>query len=272
MKLSLRDFSFSYGERLILDHISFDVEGGEMFSLLGANGIGKTTLFQCILGNLSGYTGTIEVDGEDVRKLSSRERSAVFAYIPQIRQQTFSYPVLDMVLMGATRRLSVFDRPGKDEAEIAMESLSLMGIADLKDRDFKQLSGGEQQLVLIARALTQQAQILIMDEPTSSLDYGNQHRVLERVRGLTKNGYTIMLSTHNPQHALTFADHVLALCDKKIAADGKPEQVLTQSLMRTLYRIEVSFFDTEWGRVFVPHGEAKTEETGEIKKQKRGEV
>ena len=127
-----------------------------------------------------------------------------------------------------------------------------VGVQHLAERNFAQLSGGEQQLVLVARAIAQQADIIIMDEPTYSLDYGNQLRVLEQVKRLAGEGYTVLLSTHNPQHALSFADSVLAISGGTVAAMGQAEQVLTSELIRTLYRIEVNFLETENGRVIQP--------------------
>jgi len=252
VKLEVRNLSFSYGEHEVLRDISFSLDKGEFLSVLGPNGVGKSTLFRCILGRLDGYTGSITSGGDDLKAMPRREAARRMAYIPQIHRPTFSYTVLDTVLMGTARQLSPFAQPGKAQVDRAMAALERVGAAHLYQRDFTRLSGGEQQLVLLARALAQQAEILVMDEPTSALDYGNQLRVLKLVRELAGEGYGVLLSTHNPQHALTFATRTLALCGGRVAALGNPEDVLTPELMKTLYGVDVVFAETAAGRVLVP--------------------
>ena len=252
MKLEVRNLSFSYGNHAVLRDISFGLDKGEFLSVLGPNGVGKSTLFRCILGRLDGYGGKITSDGDDLKTMPRREAARRMAYIPQIHQPTFSYSVLDTVLMGTARQLSPLAQPGKAQVQCAMAALERVGAAHLAQRDFTRLSGGEQQLVLVARAIAQQAEILIMDEPTSALDYGNQLRVLQLVRELAGEGYGVLLSTHNPQHALTFATRTLALCDGYVAALGKPDDVLTPELVSKLYGVDVIFAETPAGRVLVP--------------------
>lgn len=252
MNLSVQNLSFSYGERQVLSDISFTLEKGEFLSVLGPNGVGKSTLFKCILGLLNGYSGKITSGGEELSSMSKRELSRRIAYIPQINRPAFGYTVLDMVLMGTTRQLSPFAQPHRAQVMQALAALERVGAAHLAERDFTHLSGGEQQLVLIARAIAQQAAILVMDEPTSALDYGNQLRVLNLVRELSKEGYAVLLSTHNPQHALTFASRILALAGGRVAALGAPQDVLTRDIVSSLYGVDVTFADTEGGRVLVP--------------------
>ena len=252
MNLSVQNLSFSYGERQVLSDISFTLEKGEFLSVLGPNGVGKSTLFKCILGLLNGYSGKITSGGEELSSMSKRELSRRIAYIPQINRPAFGYTVLDMVLMGTTRQLSPFAQPNRAQVMQALAALERVGAAHLAERDFTHLSGGEQQLVLIARAIAQQAAILVMDEPTSALDYGNQLRVLNLVRELSKEGYAVLLSTHNPQHALTFASRILALAGGRVAALGAPQDVLTRDIVSSLYGVDVTFADTEGGRVLVP--------------------
>lgn len=252
MILKVEDLAFSYGQRNVLHDISFEVNPGEFLSVLGPNGVGKSTLFRCILGNLKGYSGRVSVDGDDMRNLSQREKARRIAYIPQVHRPTFGYTVLDMVLMGTSRQLSAFSQPGDTQVRIAMDALAQIGVSHLAQRDFARLSGGEQQLVLVARAIAQQADILVMDEPTSALDYGNQIRVLQKVKQLSKDGYAVLLSTHNPQHAMTFADRLLALAEGTVAAVGEPREVLTAELMEKLYHIDVDFVETAAGRMIQP--------------------
>ncbi len=252
MSLRVDHLSFSYGAHQVLRDISFELNRGEFLSVLGPNGVGKSTLFRCILGLLTDYSGQITSEGDDMRALSRREMSRRIAYIPQINRPAFGYTVLDTVLMGTTRQLSTFAQPGAAQVRLAKQSLARVGADHLMERDFTHLSGGEQQLVLVARAIAQQADTLVMDEPTSALDYGNQLRVLQLVRELAGEGYAVLLSTHNPQHALTFASRILALSGGGVAALGKPEEVLTEALIRELYGVNVAFADTKGGRVIVP--------------------
>lgn len=253
MNLSVKELCFSYHKGTpVLKNVSFDVRSGEFLSVLGPNGVGKSTLFRCLLGSQRDYTGRILVGGDDIRSLPPRERARRIAYIPQTHTPTFGYTVLDTVLMGTTRQLSPFAEPRREQVEQSVAALERVGVEHLSERNFAHLSGGEQQLVLVARAIAQQADILIMDEPTSSLDYGNQLRVLEQIRGLTREGYTVLLSTHNPQHALSFADSVLALSGGCVAAAGSTEGVLTPELIRKLYRIDTVFLETSQGRVIQP--------------------
>ena len=256
MSLVIEDLSFSYGKQNILDHISFRAEGGELLAVLGPNGAGKTTLFKCILGLKKGYTGTVSVDGTDVRQFSNRELAHRIASIPQIHPMSFQYSVMDMVLMGTSHMISPVSVPGKEQERIALEALDRLGISELSARPYDQLSGGEQQLVFIARALAQQAKILIMDEPTASLDYGNRTHVLSLIRKLADEGYTILMSTHDPQHALWYGTKALALSNGSVTAFGTPTEVLTEELLSGLYGKEIRLFDTPSGPVAVPGKEA----------------
>lgn len=252
MKLLVEDLSFSYGGAPVLRDICFGLEQGELLSVLGPNGAGKTTLFRCILGTLTAYRGRVSIDGRDVETLSFRERAMRLAYIPQIHRPTFGYTVLDTALMGTVRQLSPFQTPGAAQVELALSALERVGIVHLAERNFARLSGGEQQLALIARAIAQRADIFVMDEPTSALDYGNQLRIMRQILALTREGYTVLLSTHNPQHALSFAHRVLAMRDGALAALGRAGEVLTPALIRRLYQVDTALADTPGGSVIVP--------------------
>ena len=258
MSLSVESLSFSYGRTAVLRDVTFAAEKGELLSVLGPNGVGKTTLFRCMLGTLTPASGRVTVDGCDLTTLPPRERARRIAYIPQIHPATFGYTALDTVLMGAARQLNAFQQPGAAQMRQAEEALEQVGAAHLRERSFTHLSGGEQQLVLIARALAQHAEVLMMDEPTSALDYGNQLRILQMVRRLAAQGYTVVLSTHNPQHALTFAHRLLVLQGGTTAALGRPADVLTPELMASLYGVQVDFLDTASGPVLVPRVEGET--------------
>lgn len=239
MSIEVQNLSFSYGDRPVLHDISFRVEKGEFLSILGPNGVGKSTLFRCVLGLLSGYTGQVLVDGADSRSFTVREAAKHIAYIPQSSHPIFNYSVFDIVLMGRTSGLSTFRSPKKQDAELCRWALEKVGIPHLSDRCFHRLSGGEQQLVLIARALVQKAPILMLDEPTASLDFGNQLLVLEQCRSLAREGYTVIQTTHNPEQSYQYSDRILTLQHGRVLAEGTPKEVLTEKTIRALYGVEV---------------------------------
>ena len=237
--LEVRDLSFAYREWVVLRNVDFSLEKGELLGILGPNGVGKSTLFRCILGLEKSYSGTVLLDGENIKNQSPRLMARTIAYVPQTHYPSFNYSVMDMVLMGTAAQGKEWASPDARQKRNAEEALERLGIAEFRERDFVRLSGGEQQLVLVARALAQQARLLIMDEPTANLDYGNQIRVLRQIKALSGQGYSIIISTHNPEHAFLFAGRVLALYDSRIAAAGSPADVLTPELIRTLYGVEV---------------------------------
>lgn len=242
--IEVRELSFSYGRHEVLKGISFTAEPGEMLCVLGHNGAGKSTLFKCMLGILRGYSGSVSIDGKNISDMSAAERARSVAYIPQAANPAFSYSVADMVLMGTMPQLSGRLSPGNAEKEIAMDALARLGIEDLAMRSYSQISGGEQQLVIIARAIAQGARILIMDEPTSSLDYGNQMRVQKQLTKLIEDGYTIIQSSHNPEQAYIFADRIICIRDGRIYRQGRPEEVLDEQLIRDLYNIDVEMISS----------------------------
>ena len=240
MELEVKNLTFSYEKYAVLHELSFAIQKGTLTVVLGANGAGKSTLFRCLLGFLKPQAGEILLSGKPLPAYTRRETAAKIAYIPQTSEPTFNYTVLDTVLMGTTGTMNVLQRPGTREREAALQSLRQLGIEALAERGISQISGGERQLTLIARALVQNAEILIMDEPTANLDYGNQQRVLKQIRGLTGRGYTVLLSTHNPEHALRYAHRVLALQDGRVLAEGPTESVLTPELILRLYGVQAT--------------------------------
>lgn len=246
--LEIRNLKFAYGDHKVLKDISFEACEGEMLCILGPNGAGKSTMFRCILGLLRDYEGEILIDGSEVSDLPARERASRMAYIPQTSKQAFSYTALDMVLMGASSALSAWRAPGARERKKALAALERLGILELAGRLYTNLSGGEQQLVLIARAIAQGAKTLIMDEPTSSLDYGNQMRVEQQLKSLAEEGYLIVQSTHNPEQTYMFADRIIAIKDGTIISAGRPKEIMDEELVRELYGIEVSVVESVQGK------------------------
>ena len=254
--MEIKDLCFSYDETPILKHVDFRAHNSQLVALIGPNGAGKSTLFKCILKFLKNYTGSILLDGIDMKSMSRPEIAKKIAYIPQTTVPVFNYSVLDIVLMGLTGGLKLLESPKEQHVKKAEDVLESLGVLHLKDRGFARISGGERQLVLLARAIIQDAEILVMDEPTANLDYGNQFRVMERIRGLVKDGYTVILSTHNPEHALLFADKAFVLQNGEVRAAGPSKKVLTEELMEQLYEVQVKLIDTEFdgekARVCVP--------------------
>lgn len=243
MPIEVKNVSFSYGKHEAIKQVTFTANRGDLVAVLGPNGAGKSTLFQCMLGLLHGYSGEIDICHKNIRTLRRAQLSRMVAYIPQSAEPVFNYTVADTVLMGTTGSVGLLSVPKQAQQEAAYAAIQAVGIESLAQRGVGTLSGGERQLVLIARALAQNAKILIMDEPTANLDYGNQQRVLERISALTEKSYTVLLSTHNPEHAFRFASHVLAMKNGAVVAYGEMEATLTAELIETLYGVKVCLTD-----------------------------
>lgn len=237
--LELNDLAFGYGARTIGSGVTLTLQPGEVLALLGPNGAGKTTLFKTILGLLALQQGQVLFDGVPLDTLTRTERAKRIAYVPQAHAALFPFSVHDVVLMGRAAQVPPSSAPGKQDRKVTMAALERLGMAHLSDRPYTEISGGERQMVLIARALAQQPKVLVMDEPTASLDYGNQMRVLSHVRQLAKEGMAIVLSTHNPDHVFMVADRVALLHDGALVASGHPADVLTPQKIRQLYDIDV---------------------------------
>lgn len=235
--ITVNDLHFSYPGRPVLQGIDFSLRKGEVVSLLGPNGCGKSTLIRLILRLLRGQ-GDIWLGNLPIERYSHREIAGHIAYIPQYHNVPFNYSVMEMVLMGRVSKQGLFAAPSAKDRAIAAEALERIGIADLAARPFGQLSGGQKQMVLLARALTQEVNTFIMDEPVSGLDYGNQIRLLELITQLATQGYTFLKTTHYPDHALMVSSRVVVMNGGKIIADGKPHEVITAPMIRDVYGIE----------------------------------
>lgn len=240
MCLRVENLNFMYHKSQILKGVDFSLDCGKYVCLIGKNGAGKTTLFKCILNILSTYSGSIYVDNKDIRHYPVRQRANKIAYIPQTYDSVYDYSAFEMVLMGTTSSLGILQHPGAKQLDRASRALKVIDIENLKDRKFSELSGGEQQLVMIARAVAQNAQILLLDEPVTGLDYGNQIRILNILKSLSTEGYLVLQITHNPDHAFWYADEVLVLENGCISEYGAPENVLTKSLIERIYNTPVA--------------------------------
>lgn len=261
MSIDIEHVSFSYGRHQVLRDVNASIPDGVLVNVLGPNGVGKSTLFRCILCLNSDYKGVIRVNGKDLRDLSVRERAREISYIPQTHAPVYNYKVRDVVLMSTGADVGIFGTPGREQVERAEQALERIGIGHLADRMYTHISGGEQQLVLIARALAQNAKTIVMDEPTSALDYGNTVRVLSCVKQLAREGLSIVQSTHQPDQAFLFADKTLVVYDGTVEAYGDPKDVITAELVGRIYGVEVEV-NSLYGdkvRVCVPTSEIREE-------------
>lgn len=250
----MRDLRFSYGRREVLKGVNFSAEYGRVLSVLGPNGVGKSTLFRCILGVLPPAGGGIWVDGRPAAGLRPVELARKLAYIPQSHNPVFRYTVLEMVLMGTAAQVGRFSSPGQRQRRLAEEALERLNIAHLRDRSYGAVSGGERQLTLIARAIAQQAKILMMDEPSASLDFGNRVRMMGVVRQLAREGYCVIQSTHDPDQAYRNSDQILALYDGRVLAFGPPQETICSKTLSILYgmKVEVCSMREDTLRVCIP--------------------
>jgi len=240
MMLEVENLSAGYSlGNEIVHGIGFTLADGEFCCIIGANGCGKTTTLRTILGLLPRLDGSIRVNGQETAGMNERELAVHFAYIPQIHQLPFPFRVKDMVLMGRTPHMQRLSAASAGDKRIAYAALCQMSIEQLADKSYTELSGGQQQLVLIARALAQQPDILVMDEPTASLDFGNQQLVLSRMRGLADCGTSVLMVTHDPAHAFYCADRAIVLHEGVVLDDGRPDEVITPATMRTIYNTDV---------------------------------
>lgn len=248
MQIEAQNLVFSYSGSDVLQGVSFCADAGERIAVLGPNGVGKSTLFRCLLGFLVPRHGQVLICGKAVQAYSRRELAAELAYIPQSYHPAFDHTVLESVLMGLSAQLGTLEQPDRTQAQRAMQILSELGIDALASRGCTQISGGERQLMLLARALMQNARTLIMDEPTSSLDYGNSFRVMRRIEQLSAGGYSVIFSTHEPNQAFRYATKVLALKDGRVLTFGPPSDVLTPELLETLYGVPVAVTNVQAGQ------------------------
>lgn len=236
-------------DTLVLKDVSFTISSGEMIAFLGKNGAGKTTLLRIIPSFLTPLGGDVLIDGVPVHSMSLHDKAKAIAYIPQFSQTAFAYTVKESVLMGRSPYISMFSRPSKQDEKRAFEILDELGILDLAGRPTNEISGGERQLVLIARALMQDAKLLILDEPTSFLDYSNQLLVLEKTMELTRKGYVCLYSTHNPDLALAYSTRVLAMDKGRIAFSVKPAELEGSDALSSIYKRPLMVERTHTGRL-----------------------
>jgi iron complex transport system ATP-binding protein len=234
-----RDLTIGYPDRTVGRGLDVALSTGEVLALLGPNGGGKTTLLKTLLGLLKPKAGEVRLGGKPLDNYSIRERARVVAYVPQVHISTFAFTVETVVLMGRTAHGSLFSRPTGQDRAVAQAALERFGIAALASRPYTMISGGERQLVLLARALAQEPQFIVLDEPTASLDFGNQGKVMREIRALAKSGHGVLFTTHDPNHALRAADRAYLLREGTRIADGPVGTVLNREQLEALYRATV---------------------------------
>jgi iron complex transport system ATP-binding protein len=238
--LAAHGLAFGYRGKPVGQDVDLEVRAGEVVCLLGPNGSGKTTLFKTMLGLLPPQGGEVRLGGRPIAALARDEIARGVAYVPQAQAAHFPFRVADMVVMGRTAHMGPFAAPGRDDHAKALAALDALGIGGLSQAEYTRISGGQRQLVLVARALAQDTPAIVMDEPTASLDFGNQVVVLSEVRRLSARGLAVLLSTHDPDHAFSIGHRVVLLDAGRLVAQGHPETVLTPERLRAVYGVSVT--------------------------------
>jgi iron complex transport system ATP-binding protein len=243
MSLEVRNAGFSYGNHTnVFDNISFKAIEKDVLCILGPNGCGKTTLLKCVSGILKLQRGDVFLDNRSILSLKRNQVAEVMGYIPQEHTSGFAYTVLEVVVMGRTPHLSIFSSPSLKDYQIANECIEMVGVSHLKDKRYTEISGGERQLVLVARTLAQQPKMLLLDEPTSHLDFKNQNLILRLVRKLAKGGLSVIMTSHFPDHALAYSGQIALMNKGAFIAQGSPNEIVTEENLKQTYGIDVKIF------------------------------
>ena len=239
MLLEIENVRGGYGHGDIVKGVSCYADQGEILCLVGPNGCGKTTLFRLILGSIPVTGGSIHIDGQNTKDLSPKELARLIAYIPQYHTPIYAYTVLDVVVMGRASHFSAFDTPKTVDREMAFAALEKINAVHLANKKYTALSGGQRQLILIARAICQSAKVFVMDEPAANLDYANHQLLMDVIVDLSKKGYCVVMSTHSPEHPASIGSKVLLMKAGKVAAFGRPQDIITPEHLEAVYGIEM---------------------------------
>jgi iron complex transport system ATP-binding protein len=254
MKLSGEKLTIGYRDRIVGRDLDVAIDTGEVLALLGPNGSGKTTLLKTLLGLIPPLGGGVRLGERALGDFAARDRARAIAYVPQSHAPTFAFPVETMVLMGRTAHGNLFSRPTERDRAAAFDALTRLGIAHLAERPYTMISGGERQLVLLARALAQDPQFIVLDEPTASLDFGNQGKIMDEIVRLAESGHGVLFTTHDPNHALRAAHRAYLLREGERIAEGRVGEVLTRGNLEALYRAPVRMLvdATDGTNAFLP--------------------
>lgn len=245
LALDVHQLSCGYGHKTVLNLLDFSMHEGQILTILGANGVGKTTLFRTLLGFTPPLHGNIDLNGKPLAQYSDKERAKLIGYVPQAHSSAFAFKVRDIVVTGRLAHKAFYESPNRSDYRIADAMLETMGISGIAGHVYSELSGGQQQLVLIARALTQEPKLLILDEPSANLDVGNTIKLLQAIVDLAAQNIAIIMTTHNPDHAFmchsAYSDsHVLLLKNAHEYNFGSPEAVITEANLLAMYGISIS--------------------------------
>lgn len=282
--ISVENLTLSYEKNLVLNNINFSIKKGSVVTLVGPNGCGKTTLLKIINGFLRQNEGTVYIDSRNLEEIENRELARILGHVSQMHKSSFPFSVLDVVLTGRMPYISMFSTPGKEDIEKAYQVLEFMGIAHFARRPYTRISGGERQMVMIAKALAQEPDFLLLDEPTSFLDLKNQIHVLKTIISLAKTrNITVLMTLHEPNHALLFSDEIIllrklhgpenendssrhdpspgaspekesipAFPEENIVSSGAPEKVMTPEKIKEAYGIDVEVLEHKGKRMIFP--------------------
>jgi iron complex transport system ATP-binding protein len=243
MSLEIKNACFGYRPgRDIFCNVDLKSADNDVLCILGPNGCGKTTLLKCISGILRLKQGDILLDGQSLLTMKRHEIAALMGYIPQEHATGFAYKVIDIVLMGRTPHLSIFSSPSEKDYRIAEEAIAMVGVSHLIENKYTEISGGERQLVLIARTLAQQPKMLLLDEPTSHLDFRNQAMILKLVGKLARSGLSVIMTSHFPDHALAYSGQIALMHQGNFLAQGLPGEVVNEKTLEKIYGIGVKIF------------------------------
>jgi iron complex transport system ATP-binding protein len=240
MSIMVKNISYSYpGEKPIFEDISFNVQQGEVFCIMGPNGTGKSTLLNCVACLFQLHKGEMVISGKPVSEMTCNEIAQNISYVPQFHQAVFPYSVEEFVMMGRAPHIGTFAMPKKKDREIAAQALKQLDISYLAKKKYTEISGGERQMAMFARAICQESKVILLDEPTSHLDFGNQIRTLQVLERLAAQGYAVILTSHFPDHALLFSHKVAIFKGGRFIDIGPAEEVITETNMRSIYGIDV---------------------------------
>lgn len=243
MLLEVKDLICGYGNKNILENINFSIGKGEFWCILGPNGVGKTTLFKTILGLLKSKSGSIKVNGQEINSWNQKELAKLIAYVPQVHVPPFPFKVIDVITMGRNPHFS--GKISDKDLDIVEGAMNLLDIDYLKNAPYTEISGGERQLVLIARAIAQETDILILDEPASNLDFGNQVKVINYLRKLVKRGKTVIMTSHFPDNAFILESNTILLGRDNFFEVGKGSEILTEKVLKSIYNVNSKIISLE---------------------------